>query len=186
MLAELNQDKIRLLDFVKSYNWQQLALFLKNTGSARCEHLVTMLFDEESFDTAFTLCVKSFQTDTHTMPDRSTNLISVIHRHEDTFDSPPAGLLETCQVLLKFGSDLNHKDRTGHSALHWSIMSGDPQLVALLLSSGADVASADGEGHTVLHTAIVAGKSACVAMLLQHDKQVFHIYVANALMIEIM
>ena len=82
------------------------------------------------------------------------------------------------KVLVKFGADINHRDRGGRTPLHWAVGGQRPQLAALLLSLGADVMTTDNHGHTALHTAILAGSQSCVALLLQHDRQVSDIVIS--------
>ena len=145
---------LKFVEYVKSYNWQALASLLKDVGAARAEQLVTSPVDPEKHATALIVCARSSPT----RPSTTTTTTTTTHREEtEDGEGGADGLLETCQVLVKHGADLNHRDRGGRTALHWAVGSNKVQLTALLLSIGADVSSTDNNGHTALHTAICAG-----------------------------
>ena len=173
---------LKFVEYVRSYSWQELASLLKSVGPTRAEQLVTSPVDPEKHATALIVCARSTHppdptssssssSSTTTDTTTATNSSRKPGETEDG-DNGADGLLETCQVLVKYGADLNYRDRGGRSALHWAVGSNKTQLTALLLSMGADVGSPDNSGHTALHTAICAGNQSCVALLLQHDRQV--------------
>ncbi|KAL8608269.1 hypothetical protein ACOMHN_042136 [Nucella lapillus] len=159
---------VKFMDLVRTYAWQGLAVMLKDVGLARAEKLVTSLVDREKHATALIVCARSSLLASTPTPTPTPHHNTLLHPGEEG----SWGVLETCQLLVKYGADLNHRDSGGRSALHWAVSSHKVQLTALLLSLGSDVGTSDNKGHTALHTAICAGNDPGVALLLQHDRQV--------------
>jgi ankyrin repeat protein len=74
--------------------------------------------------------------------------------------------LHRATVLLGYGADVNSRARTGLTALHYAVRSGDLPLIRLLLESGADVEASDLDGWTpLLHLAKTRAKVDHVAVL---------------------
>ena len=57
------------------------------------------------------------------------------------------------RILLEYGADINAKDNTGRTALHWAVGRDDLRLTATLVSNGADPNMMDDDGLTPLHYA---------------------------------
>ncbi|MCL2103738.1 MAG: ankyrin repeat domain-containing protein [Kiritimatiellaeota bacterium] len=72
------------------------------------------------------------------------------------------GRLETVQILLSAGTDVNAENESGHTALYYAAYGGDETLVAMLLSASADVNAKDNEDATALS---LAKKPAAIALL---------------------
>ena len=49
------------------------------------------------------------------------------------------GDVDTVNLLLGFGADVNIRTQYGYTALHFAVSTGNPQLVKLLVDAGADV-----------------------------------------------
>ncbi|KAL0238934.1 hypothetical protein PCE1_004625 [Barthelona sp. PCE] len=64
-----------------------------------------------------------------------------------------------CEMLLKFGLDVNGHTSTGATALHLATRGGSTRIVRLLLSYGANVNLVDNFGWSVLHEAAASSKS---------------------------
>ncbi|KAK7466775.1 hypothetical protein BaRGS_00037140, partial [Batillaria attramentaria] len=158
-----------------AHRWQPLAALLKAVGPKGAERFVTSIVDENHHATALTMCARNAATAAlNAASSAKTNGEAEgggKTKGEAGGEETVAGLLETCQVLVKIGADLNHRDAKGRTALQWAVLGGLTQLVALLLSLGADVVTMDNTGQTALHAAIASGNHACVALLLQHDRQ---------------
>lgn len=64
-------------------------------------------------------------------------------------------LASTCMVVakvlvcLQHGADVNARDHTGQTALHWTAVRGSIQVAEQLLQHGADVELADNHGYRV-------------------------------------
>jgi ankyrin repeat protein len=61
-----------------------------------------------------------------------------------------ASSLTVVRVLLKNGADINARDKSHQSPLHWAVQQGNKDAVELLLQNGADRAVRDSEGKTPL------------------------------------
>ena len=67
------------------------------------------------------------------------------------FDAAGGGDLNTIQIMLENGIDVNVKDASfGHTALIVAARKGHRQIVELLLAKGADVNATDNYGNTAL------------------------------------
>lgn len=53
---------------------------------------------------------------------------------------------------VQHGGDINARDHTGQTALHWSAVRGAVQVAELLLQEGARVGAADFNGYQVCFT----------------------------------
>ncbi|KAK6156547.1 hypothetical protein DH2020_010795 [Rehmannia glutinosa] len=58
------------------------------------------------------------------------------------------------------GGDINARDHTGQTALHWSAVRGAVQVAELLLQEGARVSAADFNGYQTTHVAAQYGQTA--------------------------
>ena len=67
-------------------------------------------------------------------------------------------------------TDINAKDETGMTALHYAVIKGYPRLmVKLLAHQDIEVNSTDGNGFTALHHAVLQGNQDAVKVLLAHE-----------------
>lgn len=77
--------------------------------------------------------------------------------HYSGTDSVP----ESVVALIAAGAEVNKKDASGQTALHWAVdWHGGVPLATYLLDHGADPTIADGSGNTALDLARSAGKTA--------------------------
>lgn len=74
--------------------------------------------------------------------------------------------LETVQLLLEKGAQVNAQDEKGKTALMRAAFAGDTEAVRLLLEKGAQVNVQDSAGDTALMHA--AGNVPSVELLLKH------------------
>ena len=91
------------------------------------------------------------------------------HRKNSLYDSLPdcrPGCLhvEVARALLQNGADVQQRDASGSSLLHWATLTGDPAMVALMLQRGAPVNAADKHGYT----ALMAANGAIAPIILAH------------------
>lgn len=60
------------------------------------------------------------------------------------------------QILINNGADINTKDKSGNTPLHYCIYYKNYKLMKLLVNNGADVNVHDNNGRTPLHLAIAS------------------------------
>ena len=76
------------------------------------------------------------------------------------------GVSASIVALVEAGADVNQRDASGRTALHWAVeWFGGAELVAYLLEQGADPAVADRSGKTPEALARAAGKDSLVELL---------------------
>lgn len=74
-----------------------------------------------------------------------TTLMMLIEHSTDAEEA-----VKCAQLLLQYGADVNTKDRTGKTALHYAVGRRNPQLVKVLIEAKADVNATDKSGMSVL------------------------------------
>ena len=78
------------------------------------------------------------------------------------------GDIETAQVLLEAGADIDDTAASGVSALTQAAHSGHEELALFLLDQGADP-NANKAGYTALHAAVLRSQVRLVEELLEQD-----------------
>jgi hypothetical protein len=81
------------------------------------------------------------------------------------------GHVETCQLLVNLGADVNLKSKQGRTALHWAASKGREQVVDFLLSKGMKAEDTDNVGWTALHCATMANKPEVAKKLITKSKK---------------
>lgn len=81
------------------------------------------------------------------------------------------GKLESIQVLIRFGAELDIRARDGATPLHYAAMKGYEDRAELLVEAGAIVDTWDLAGYTPLQTAVIHGKLTVVKYLWGRAKQ---------------
>ncbi len=74
--------------------------------------------------------------------------------------------------LVEKGADLQAKDNSGRTVLHFAAMSGDLDTVKWLVEKGADLQAKDNEGLTVLHWAANYGRLDTIKWLVEKGADV--------------
>jgi ankyrin repeat protein len=74
--------------------------------------------------------------------------------------------LNVVVLLLKYGVDIEARDRFGKTALHWACANGSRNAVKLLLENGAKVDVVDNQGSTCLRLAGVHNDATLEKLLL--------------------
>jgi ankyrin repeat protein len=67
------------------------------------------------------------------------------------------GSADCAEYLISNGANVQAKNFSGFTALHWSAYSGRSETVALLLEKGADIEARTDDGRTALHIAASRG-----------------------------
>ena len=73
---------------------------------------------------------------------------------------------EIADILIKRGADVNARDNTGRTPLHFACQSGNINLVNMLIENGALVNERDNRGRTPLHFAALSSDCKLIATLL--------------------
>lgn len=99
------------------------------------------------------------------------------HLNTPLMQAARSGDIDTVELLLGAGADVNQRNADGMTALSWAACANRPEVVARLLSAGAIVnvpttrcgAAVDAycrTGCTELHIAALHGSSECIPLLL--------------------
>ena len=83
--------------------------------------------------------------------------------HDNILDAVTYNDFDTVKRLIKEGVDLNTKDDSGNTPLHWA---SSVSMAELLLKNGADIHSRNNMGGTPLHTASSWGRSNIVSFFI--------------------
>jgi uncharacterized protein len=83
-----------------------------------------------------------------TVRDWSSNTVFI--KMAEVADSNAIPLLK---LLLSKGADINARNNSGFTALHYAVISGPPEIVQFLVNEGAKVDALDVSGSTPLHYA---------------------------------
>jgi ankyrin repeat protein len=83
------------------------------------------------------------------------------------------GNMQSVQDLLEKGANVNAKDETGKTVLHWVAPARDnPEMVKVLIAKGADVNAKDNAGDTALMIASSQSNPGIVTALLEAGAEV--------------
>lgn len=75
------------------------------------------------------------------------------------------------QSLITHGADVNWKDSTGFTPLHFAVQANDKNIIKLLLEKSADPIQTSDKGNTPLHTAATMGHTETAKILVKHVKK---------------
>ena len=78
------------------------------------------------------------------------------------------GDIDSMQMLLAKGADVNLQDNNGITSLMWAAIYGQKKIVKVLLKKGADVNAFNHAGETALTWATLVGNSEIVEILKQY------------------
>jgi len=76
------------------------------------------------------------------------------------------GHLDCIKTLVDAGGNINAKDASGKTPLHWVVRYGNDACVRVLVDAGAHINTTDNNGETPLHWAAWCGKDVCVRILV--------------------
>jgi len=78
------------------------------------------------------------------------------------------GNIEAVKQHLDDGTEVNAKDVTGRTPLHWAAWVGHKEIAELLITAGADVNAKDGDNDTPLDEAVSEGEKEIADLLRKH------------------
>lgn len=78
---------------------------------------------------------------------------------------------QAIEALIECGADINTRDHTGRTVLHWAAIKRDVKVIELLLQHKANIDAQDEDGETVLHQAAYNRDAELVELLLRHKAQ---------------
>jgi len=87
-------------------------------------------------------------------------------RNQALFDAASTGKLKLVQALLDASAELDARDNTNRTPLHWAAIHGHLKVVQTLLVAGANKNAIDNSGDVPLHWAAMHGHSAVVQALI--------------------
>lgn len=102
------------------------------------------------------------------------------------------------QRLIDKGIELNQRDSTGKSPLHYALLSGHLDIAKVLIEKGAEVNLLDEHGHSPLHQAVIQGyidvaeslisKNASLNLRYQSGRSVLHfaIFAGNVTLVNLL
>jgi len=91
--------------------------------------------------------------------DASTLLLIAAH-HRD---------IESVEILLERGADINEKDEYGRTPLHHAATIGNAEVIKILIDSGADTRAGDNDGDKPADYAEAKGRNDIASMLRSID-----------------
>ncbi|XP_059145882.1 ankycorbin-like [Physella acuta] len=139
----------RFRQIVSSDNSKVLGSLLMELGPSEAKKLIDECYRAYP-EPALTQCVKRDGHGQH-------------KKHED--------IVVCCRLLLKYGADVNKRDKAKKTALHWACALKNDSMVKLLLECGADPSIVDNYGFNSLHVAVNVGAIECVRLILASTRQ---------------
>lgn len=109
----------------------------------------------------------------HVIDEYGNTCLHAIFKFNPYFYPTDEDSLEVTTILkelVKYGCDVNIKNRNGQTALHYAAYSGLPEQVKILLESGADPSIVDHIGRTPLHKSMYNIDFKVVQILLEYSK----------------
>jgi ankyrin repeat protein len=76
------------------------------------------------------------------------------------------------KILLAINTDVNVRDKSGFTPLHWAAVAGAKDIAELLLANNADVHAKNNNGDTPLHWAARNGRQEVAELLLANKADV--------------
>ncbi len=81
------------------------------------------------------------------------------------------GNIEAVKQHLDDGTEVNAKDGTGRTPLHWAAWVGHKEIAELLITAGADVNAKDGDDDSPLDEAVSEGEKEIADLLRKHGSK---------------
>lgn len=77
------------------------------------------------------------------------------------------------KILVEYGVNINVRDGSGRTPLHWACQEGYTDIVDLLVENGAQMNVQDEDGQTPLYIASAEGHYNVVKQLLEKGKELY-------------
>lgn len=116
------------------------------------------------------LCMKGAQVNAIDS-DSLTPLMSAISQHGNT-EVARRESMKTIRILLRYGADVNYRNRDGRTILHDAVGDGREDLVDILLKYGASINAKDKYGYTPLHWSVSSKNKKMVELLVNRGADV--------------
>ena len=141
--------------------WEMTGLLTKPMGIA---------LEQEQFEAGKAKIREMFSThaklDAKTLPNTQDN-------SADLWAAARTGDLQAIKRYIQEGGDVNALDKTFQlSAMSWSALYGQTEVVQLLIESGVDVNIRSGDGATPLHSAAFLGRVDVTKLLLENGADI--------------
>jgi hypothetical protein len=82
------------------------------------------------------------------------------------------GYTDVAKFLLSHGANVNVKDFSGRTLLHWAVSKGEQDIAKSLIDLGANTEVRDRRGNTALHQAARHGNHYLSTLFIEHDADV--------------
>ena len=80
--------------------------------------------------------------------------------------------ISVIQALIEKGAEVNPKDRSGETPLHYATENGGMPVAGFLIAHGADVNAKNDKGETPLHSATFWGYQQMIELLIAHGADI--------------
>ncbi|MHB1001974.1 MAG: ankyrin repeat domain-containing protein [Armatimonadota bacterium] len=110
----------------------------------------------------------------HSHPDFVRNLIELGAKYSPIHTAAILGDLPMAESAIKDGADVNSRDPSRLTPLHWTALGGpgSAEIAELLILRGANVNAVDSQGSTPLITAAALGNLSVAKVLIDHGAKI--------------
>lgn len=170
MLTGINPEKAQ----VSMFTFEKIRS-LNQDVSEKLEEIILKMTELKAEDRAQNIgdIIIRFENNSHTLvnKEKQYNSVSIDNKKpnnfEDIFESVKNDNLKAVEIYITNGMDVNIKDNSGWSPLHYAADRGNNNVVRLLIESRADVNIKSNEGKTPLHIAVQKNKVEIIKLLLK-------------------
>ena len=98
--------------------------------------------------------------------------MQIKHFEEDMKEMIKKTSKEIVEILISHGADINAKDESDITPLHYAAKNSDVQIVEFLISHGADIDAKDINDETPLHYAACKDRSETAKVLISNGADI--------------